>query len=186
VKKPSAEEEESKRRNFKMKQKTMEGLFVEELKDLYDGEKQLIKALPKMAEAASSDTLRAAFEKHLEETKSQAERLEQIFKSRNEKPERKKCTGIAGIIEEGEDVIGSVDPSSLRDAGLIGAAQKVEHYEMAAYGTASSFAQRLGDTEAERLLRQTLEEEKAADKKLTQIAEAQVNKEAVRTGSAQM
>jgi ferritin-like metal-binding protein YciE len=169
-----------------MKQKTMEGLFVEELKDLYDGEKQIIKALPKMAEAASSEALKSAFEQHLEETQRQAQRLEQIFMRRNEKPERKKCTGIAGIIDEGEDLISSVDQSSLLDAGLIGAAQKVEHYEMAAYGTVCTFAQRLGDTEAERLLRQTLEEEKAADKKLTQIAEAQVNREAVRTGSAEM
>jgi ferritin-like metal-binding protein YciE len=169
-----------------MKQKTMEGLFVEELKDIYDGEKQMIKALPKMAEAASSTALRAAFEEHLEQTKRQAERLEQIFAQRNEKPERKKCTGMAGIIDEGEDLMGHVDPSSLLDAGLIGAAQKVEHYEMAAYGTACSFAQKLGDAEAERLLRQTLEEEKAADKKLTQIAEAQVNREAMRTGSAEM
>jgi ferritin-like metal-binding protein YciE len=166
-----------------MKPKTMQDLYVNELKDLYDGEKQIMKALPKMSKAASSEALRAAFEEHLEQTRRQAERLEQIFARRDEKPTGKKCTGIEGIIKEGEDLIGDVDQSPLLDAGLIGAAQKVEHYEMAGYGTVCTYAQRLGDNQAVELLRQTLDEEKATDKKLTQLAEGTVNEEAVQTGT---
>lgn len=166
-----------------MKPKTMEDLYVQELKDLYDGEKQIIKALPKMSKAASSDALRAAFEEHLEQTRRQAERLEQIFERRNEKPTGKKCAGIHGIIQEGEDLIGDVDQSPLLDAGMIAAAQKVEHYEMAGYGTVCTYAERLGDTQAAQLLQQTLDEEKATDQKLTRIAESMVNENAVQTGA---
>ena len=169
-----------------MKTKTMEDLYLQELKDLYDGEKQLIKALPKMAKAATSMELKAAFEEHLQQTQQQAQRLEQIFSARNEKPTGKKCVGLEGIIEEGEDLISNVEESPLRDAGLIAAAQKVEHYEMAGYGTACTFAQRLGDEKATQLLQQTLNEEKAADKKLTTIAESMINEEAVRTGIGQV
>ena len=165
-----------------MKPKSMEELYLQELKDLYDGEKQLIKALPKMAKAASSADLKAAFEEHLQQTQRQAERLEQIFARRNEKPTGKKCAGLEGIIDEGEDLIGDIDQSALRDAGLIAAAQKVEHYEMAGYGTVCTFAQQLGDTDAAQLLQQTLSEEKAADQKLTRIAESMVNQEALQTG----
>jgi len=167
-----------------MKTKTMEDLYIQELKDLYDGEKQIMKALPKMAKAASSEALKAAFEQHMEQTKRQVERLEQIFAQRNEKPTGKKCVGLQGIIEEGSDLIGEVEGSAILDAGLIAAAQKVEHYEMAGYGTVCSFAQRLGDTKAEQLLRQTLEEEKATDIKLTQLAESKVNQEAIRMSGA--
>jgi len=166
-----------------MKPKTIEDLYIQEMKDLYDGEKQILKALPKMAKATTSEKLRAAFEQHLEQTRKQVERLEQIFEERNQKPTGKKCVGLQGIIEEGSELMGDVDPSPLLDAGLIAAAQRVEHYEMAGYGTVCAFAQQLGDTQALKLLRQTLDEEKATDEKLTQIAESIVNQEAVQTGS---
>jgi ferritin-like metal-binding protein YciE len=167
-----------------MKPKTMEDLYLQELKDLYDGEKQLIKALPKMAKAATATDLKAAFEEHLQQTQQQAQRLEQIFSRRNEKPTGKKCVGLQGIIEEGEDLISDVEESPLRDAGLIAAAQKVEHYEMAGYGTVCTFAEKLGDHQAAELLQQTLEEEKAADKKLTTLAESMVNEEAIQSGTS--
>jgi len=166
-----------------MKPKTIEDLYIQEMKDLYDGEKQILRALPKMAKASTSEKLRAAFEQHLEQTRKQVERLEQIFEKHNQKPTGKKCTGMQGIIEEGSELMGDVDPSPLLDAGLIAAAQRVEHYEMAGYGTVCAFAQQLGDTQALKLLKQTLDEEKATDEKLTQIAESMVNQEAVQTGS---
>jgi ferritin-like metal-binding protein YciE len=165
-----------------MKTKTMEDLYLQELKDLYDGEKQLIKALPKMAKAASSTELKAALEEHLQQTERQAQRLEQIFSRRSEKPAGIKCTGMQGILEEGEGLISEVGQSPLRDAGLIAAVQKVEHYEMAGYGTVCTFARRLGDNHAVELLQQTLNEEKAADQKLSTIAESMVNPQAVHTG----
>lgn len=166
-----------------MKTKTMEDLYVQELKDLYDGEKQILKALPKMAKAATSDALKTAFEEHLQQTQRQVERLEQIFNNRGEKASGKKCKGIEGIIEEGSELMDEVDESPLLDAGMIAAAQKVEHYEMAGYGTVCTFAERLGDNQAAGLLRQTLEEEKATDKKLSQLAETMINEEALQTGS---
>jgi ferritin-like metal-binding protein YciE len=162
-----------------MKLETMEDLFVDELRDLYDAEKQILKALPKMTKAASSTQLKAAFEEHLTVTRGQVERLERIFSQMDEKPGGKKCTGMKGLLEEGEELIGEGDSSALLDAGLIGAAQKVEHYEMAGYGTARTFANLLGHTEAARLLEQTLEEEKETDQKLTELAQSTINEEAV-------
>ena len=162
-----------------MKVQTMEDLFLDTLRDLYDAEKQITKALPKMSKAATSDDLRAAFDEHLRVTRQQVERLEQIFKELDEKPTGKKCAGMEGLIEEGEELIEEADASFVLDAGLIGAAQRVEHYEMAGYGTARTFAQRLGYDQAARLLQQTLEEEKETDLKLTELAESMVNEEAV-------
>lgn len=162
-----------------MKVQTMEDLFLDTLRDLYDAEKQITKALPKMSKAATSDDLRAAFDEHLRVTRRQVERLEQIFKELDEKPTGKKCAGMEGLIEEGEELIEEADASFVLDAGLIGAAQRVEHYEMAGYGTARTFAQRLGHAGAARLLQQTLDEEKETDLKLSELAESVVNEEAV-------
>jgi ferritin-like metal-binding protein YciE len=164
-----------------MKIKTMEELFVDELKDLYDAEKQIIKALPKMAKAASSEDLREAFQEHLDVTKRQVERLETIFSKLDDKPSGKKCAGMQGLIEEGQELISEGDESPVLDAGLIAAAQKVEHYEIAGYGTARTHAELLGNREAARLLEQTLQEEKRTDEKLTELAENLVNQEAAET-----
>jgi ferritin-like metal-binding protein YciE len=164
-----------------MKIKTMEELFVDELKDLYDAEKQIIKALPKMAKAASSEDLREAFQEHLEVTRKQVERLENIFSKLDDKPGGKKCAGMQGLIEEGQELLSEGDESPVLDAGLIAAAQKVEHYEIAGYGTARTHAELLGNREAARLLEQTLQEEKRTDEKLTELAENLVNQEAAET-----
>ncbi len=166
-----------------MKIETLQDLFVDELKDLYDAEKQLVKALPKMAGASSSDRLRQAFQSHLEETKGHVERLDRIFSQLNEKTSGESCDAMKGLVKEGDEVVSHIQESPLRDAGLIGAANRVEHYEMAAYGTARTFAQILGYTDAVQLLDRTLEEEKAADRKLTQIAETMVNERALETGA---
>jgi ferritin-like metal-binding protein YciE len=157
----------------------MDDLFLDSIRDLYDAEKQITKALPKMSKAATSDELKAAFEEHLKVTQRQVERLEQIFSQLDEKPGGKKCAAMQGLIEEGEEIIKDGEPSAVRDAGLIGAAQKVEHYEMAGYGTARTFAQLLGHTEAAQLLDETLSEEKETDQRLTELAESVVNEEAV-------
>lgn len=154
-------------------------LLVDQLKDLYSAENQIIKALPKMAKNASNPELRAAFEAHLEETRMQVERLDQIAEEmgiRNLKG--KKCAGMEGLIEEGKEVMQEFDDDVL-DAGMIGAAQKVEHYEIAAYGTARTHATLLGLKKVARLLQQTLDEEGRTDKKLTQLAENVVNVEAL-------
>jgi ferritin-like metal-binding protein YciE len=161
-----------------VKLKTMDDLFLDSLRDLYDAEKQITKVLPKMSKAASSDDLKAAFEQHLQVTKRQVERLEQIFTQLDEKPGGKKCAAMEGLIEEGAELIQEGKPSSILDAGLIGAAQKVEHYEMAGYGTARTFATLLGHTEAAQLLQETLEEEKETDQQLTELAESVVNEDA--------
>ena len=166
-----------------MKIETMEDLFLEQIRDLYDAEKQLVKALPKMASASSSDRLRQAFDMHLEQTKGHVARLEQIFSQIDQKSGGESCDGMKGLISEGEDVVDDVDKSPLRDAGLIAAGNRVEHYEMAGYGTARTFAQMLGYNDAARLLEQTLEEEKMADQKLTQIAESMVNERALELGT---
>jgi ferritin-like metal-binding protein YciE len=158
---------------------TMDELFMDEIRDLYDAEKQLTKALPKMAQWSASDELREAFESHLEETRGQVERLEQIFESLEEKASGKKCAAMAGLIKEAEELASEAEESSVRDAGLIAAAQKVEHYEMSGYGSARTHAQILGHSDAVSLLEQTLKEEKAADRKLNTIAESMVNEEAV-------
>jgi ferritin-like metal-binding protein YciE len=156
----------------------MHDAFVEELRDTYDAEKQLIKALPKLAKAASSADLRTAFESHLEETRGHVERLEQVFESLEEKVRGKHCEGIAGIIEEGKSIMGEEFDEAAMDACLIAAGQRAEHYEMAAYGTLVAWARAMGHTEAADLLQETLDEEKAADEKLTTLAEGGINQEA--------
>jgi ferritin-like metal-binding protein YciE len=153
-------------------------LYIEELRDLYNAENQLIKALPKMAKRASTPELKEAFENHLEETRTHVERLDQIFEKLGKKPTGKTCQGMKGLIEEGSETMSESGPSSVIDAGIIAAAQKVEHYEMAGYGTVRTFASILGEDEAEDLLQETLDEEGAADEKLTEIAESTVNEEA--------
>jgi len=145
-------------------------LYLDELEDLYDAEKRIVKALPKVAEAASGSELRNALVHHLEQTRGHVQRLEEIFQALGESSKGKKCDGMKGILEEGEDVIDDVENPAVRDAGIIAAAQRVEHYEMAAYGTVRTWAEQLGDSKGARLLEQTLEEEKAADQKLTDIA----------------
>ena len=161
-----------------LKAMTLEDLFVHELKDIYHAEKQLVKALPKLAKASSSADLRSGFEQHLEETKGQVERLEQVFRSLEIAARGVKCEAMEGLIEEGGEVLDGDFDDNVRDAALIAAAQKVEHYEIATYGTLACFAKQLGHVEAERLLRETLEEEKATDLKLSQLAESEINLEA--------
>jgi ferritin-like metal-binding protein YciE len=157
---------------------TMEELFVDELRDLYDAEKQLTKALPKMAEAAQSDDLRSGFEEHLQQTAGHVQRLERIFEALGEKASGKKCAAMAGLIKEGDEVASSTDETAVRDAGMIAAAQKVEHYEIAGYGSAKTHAELLGNREAARLLEQTLREEKDTNEKLTELAVGSINAEA--------
>ena len=148
-------------------------LFVEQLRDLYDAENQLIKALPKMAEGANSDELRQGFEEHLEQTKGHAQRIEQIFEQLGEKVKGKKCKGMEGLIKEGSETLEEdISDENVQDAAIIAAAQRVEHYEIAGYGTVRTFANLLGQDEAASLLEQTLEEERETDAKLTQLAEA--------------
>jgi ferritin-like metal-binding protein YciE len=154
-------------------------LLHEELRDLYSAETQIVKALPKMAKAASSPELRRAFERHLEETKRQVERLDQIGEELEVKMTGKKCKGMEGLLAEGRELMEEDFEEDALDAGLIGAAQKVEHYEIAAYGTARTHAEMLGYRRIAKLLQQTLNEEGATDKKLTQLAESVVNYEAV-------
>ena len=157
----------------------LEELLHDELKDLYSAETQIIKALPKMIKACESPDLKRAFERHLEETKRQVERLEQVSQEIGlSKLTGKKCKGMEGLLEEGKELMAELDEDNM-DAGLIGAAQKVEHYEIAAYGTARTHAEMLGYRKAAKLLQQTLDEEGATDKKLTALAESVVNFEAV-------
>ncbi len=151
-------------------------LYIDELKDLFSAENQLVKALPKMAKAATSDKLRQGFKDHLEETKGHVQRLIQIFEALGESPKGKKCKGMEGLIEEGSEMEEEFD-SAVLDAGLIGAAQRVEHYEIAAYGTARSFAEELGESKHVSLLEATLSEEEATDEKLTKLSE-EVNQQA--------
>lgn len=160
-----------------MKLETLRELYIEELKDLYSAETQITKALPKLVETATSPSLRQAFQSHLEETKSQVTRLERIFEGLNESPKGKTCDGMKGLLKEGDERAGEKGDSDVIDAGLISAAQRVEHYEIAAYGSARTYAELLGEREAVQLLSQTLEEEKAADTKLTQVAK-RINVEA--------
>jgi ferritin-like metal-binding protein YciE len=155
-----------------MKESRFEDLFRLELEDLYDAERQIIDALPRMVAAASTAELASAFEEHLEETKEQVKRLERIFETMGEQPANQKCEGMQGLLKEGEKILAEMEKSPVLDAGLIGAAQKVEHYEISAYGTARAMAEMLGQPEAAELLDETLEEEKAADETLTEIAEA--------------
>jgi len=155
-----------------MKLETLKDLYITELKDLYSAEKQIIKALPKMAKAASSPKLADGFKKHLEETKVQAERLEQILTALGESTRGPKCKGMEGVLKEGAEIIEEDGEDEVKDAGLITAAQRVEHYEMAGYGTARTYARLLGEKNGEKLLQKTLDEEAATDKKLTTLAEA--------------
>lgn len=147
--------------------------FLDELKDLYDAEHQLLKGLPKMAKAAEDEQLKTAFEEHLDETKNQVERLEEVFATIDEKPTRKTCKAMKGLLEEGQELI----EEDAGDAALIAGAQKVEHYEIASYGSLAAWARLMGNKEAADLLEETLDEEKAADEKLTEIAETAVNAE---------
>jgi ferritin-like metal-binding protein YciE len=150
--------------------RTFEDLFVDELKDLYDAEHQLTKALPKMAKAANSSELKAAFESHLKETEGHIKRLEQVFDGLGKKATRKTCAAMKGLVEEGSEVIEEEMDPEVKDAALIGAAQRVEHYEMAGYGTVRTFAHVLGHHNLEAILQSTLDEEGATDEKLTKIA----------------
>lgn len=153
-----------------MRPNSLQELYLEQLKDLYDGEQQIIKALPKMIEKAKSEGLKQALSEHLEVTREQATRIEGMFQKIGEKAKGEKCKGIAGIIDEGDDLVGDIKDPDVRDAGIIASAQRVEHYEMAGYGTARTFAKLLGDNNAAQLLQQTLDEEKEADETLTQLA----------------
>jgi len=169
---------------FTLKVNSLKELYVEELKDTYDAEKQIVKALPKMVKAASTPELQKAFEAHLEQTKGHVQRLEQIFQGLGEEPKAKKCDGMRGILEEGEEVVSEGSEGPVRDAGLIAGAQRVEHYEMAVYGSLKTWAEQLNDEQAAQLLEETLNEEKKADQKLTQIAESSVNTNASAAANA--
>ncbi len=158
-----------------MKLESVENLFVHELKDLLSAEKQLVKALPKMAKGASSDALRSAIEDHLEQTKTHVERLEKIFSMIDKTPRAEHCKAMEGLIEEGADLLEEEGSPAVKDAALIGAAQRVEHYEIAAYGTVRTLAEQLGKNDAVSLLQETLDEEKETDEKLTELALNEVN-----------
>ena len=161
-----------------MAMESLHDLYVEELKDLYSAEKQILRALPKMAKKATHDQLRAAFEEHLEVTKEQVKRLETIFDELERSPRGKKCRGMEGLIEEGEEMMSEDANPDVLDAALIASAQRVEHYEIAAYGTARTYADQLGLADHSRLLQQTLDEEGETDKRLTKLAESRINREA--------
>jgi ferritin-like metal-binding protein YciE len=160
-----------------MSVETLQELFIDELKDLYSAEKQIVRSLPKLAKAASTPELKDALQSHLEETRGQVERLNQIAQIVGKKLTGKTCAGMKGVLEEGSEVLQEVEEGNVRDAALIGASQRVEHYEMAGYGTARDFARLLGLEDVVGLLEQTLEEEKAADEKLTAISK-NVNRQA--------
>ncbi|MGE0865047.1 MAG: ferritin-like domain-containing protein [Vicinamibacterales bacterium] len=165
---------------------TLRDALVDEVRDLYNAEKQLVKALPKIARAAASDDLRSAIESHLEETNEQVSRLERVFELLDEKPRGKHCAGMAGIIEEGSETLQEDMEDAVMDACIIAAAQRAEHYEIAAYGTAVAWAEALGLTDVAAVLGETLEEEKAADEKLSALAEAGINDAATAGESEEM
>jgi ferritin-like metal-binding protein YciE len=158
-----------------MKLDTLKKLYIEELRDVYNAENQLLKALPKMAKGASSEELKQAFEDHLQETQGHVERLDEIFKALDETAKGKTCKAMKGLVEEGSEILEEEGEESILDAGIIAAAQKVEHYEIATYGTLRTWASLLGEEEAVDLLQQTLDEEGAADKTLNELAEEIVN-----------
>ncbi len=162
-----------------MRKDSLRQLYVDELKDLYSAETQMVKTLPKLAKASSSADLRRAFEEHLRQTSDQVSRLEQIFRTLDEKPTGKKCLGMEGLVKEGAETMHEQYGDALMDAALIGAAQRVEHYEIAGYGTVRAFAELLGESDHVSLIEQTLAEEKQADQTLTQLAE-QINSQADR------
>ena len=158
-----------------MEMQTLEQLFVKELSDIYSAEKQLLQALPKMAKAATFPDLKRAFENHLEQTKGHVERLDQVFETIDSKPKRIKCKGMEGLVEEGKEVLQEKGDPATIDAGLISAAQRVEHYEIAAYGTARTYAETLGRDDAAQLLQQTLDEESETNETLTSLAVNHIN-----------
>lgn len=162
-----------------MSESNLKSLYVDELRDLYSSEQQLIKAIPKMAKAANSEELRKGFEEHLEQTRGHATRLEQILTGLGEPVKGKKCKGMAGIVAEGGEMMSEDFEGALMDAALISAAQRVEHYEIAAYGAVHAYAELMGESEAASLLQQTLDEEKETDLKLTELSE-EINSEAFR------
>jgi ferritin-like metal-binding protein YciE len=164
-----------------MKLESLHSLYLSELSDLYSAEKQIVKALPKMIQKTASPELRQALEDHLEQTNGHIQRLEQVFEMQAESPKRQKCKGMEGILAEGDELVGRDATPAVRDAAIISAAQRVEHYEMAAYGTVRTYAEQLGLGRAAALLQETLEEERAADEKLTSIATRRVNLEASQT-----
>jgi ferritin-like metal-binding protein YciE len=159
---------------------SLDGLLVEQLQDLYDAEQRLTQALPKMAAAAHNASLRSAFEEHLRQTKNQVTRLEHVFQALGQGAKSKTCEAMKGLIAEGDEMVNAKGDPDVKDAALIACAQRVEHYEIAGYGSARTFARRLGKPEAARLLQETLDEEAAADRRLTQIAESTVNPKASR------
>jgi ferritin-like metal-binding protein YciE len=166
-----------------MSNESLKKLYVDELKDLYSAENQLVKALPKMAKAASATELQQGFEKHLKQTEGHVQRLEEIFQALGESPKGKKCLGMEGLVKEGSEVIEGAFEGAVLDSGLIGAARRVEHYEMAAYGTVCAIAKVLGETKHATLLEQTIDEETETDEKLTELAETintQANEESAR------
>jgi ferritin-like metal-binding protein YciE len=165
-----------------MSHNNLKGLYVDELRDLYSSEQQLIKALPKMAKAANSNELRKGFEGQLEQTRQHATRLEQILSALGEPVKGKKCKGMAGIVSEGSEMMAEDFEGALMDAALISAAQRVEHYEIAAYGAVHAYAELIGESEAASLLQQTLDEEKETDQKLTELSE-EINSEAFNSGA---
>ena len=162
---------------------SLNGLMLDELRDMYHAEKQLTKAMPKMASAATNPQLRQLLETHLRETENQVTRLEQVFELLGESAKTKTCAGMAGIIDEGNDLLGEDYEGPVMDAGIIAAAQRAEHYEIGVYGTLITWAEQLGRTEVASVLRQTLNEEKSADEKLSALAESEVNPAAVRASS---
>lgn len=162
---------------------TLEGLFIDQLKDMLHAEKQLVRALPRMAKAASAPELQSAITQHLRETQNQVQRLERVFRELDETPRTKVCRGMLGLVEEGKEILEQEGEDAVVDAALISAAQRVEHYEIAAYGCLITYAELLGQDRAVRLLKENLAEEEAADKKLTQIAEGGINQEAQMVGA---
>lgn len=167
-----------------MKLENLEDLFLDELEDIYDAEQQLVKALPKMAASASSPELRQSFQTHLAQTEGHVQRLEAIFSQLGQEPERKPCKAMKGLIAEGSEMIKEDAVPEVKDAGLIAAAQRVEHYEIAAYGSARTYAETLGRTDAAQLLGQTLKEEEQTDKKLTKLAVQTINQRALAGAAA--
>ena len=166
-----------------MQIQTMQELYVDVLKDLYDAEQQILRALPKMAKAAHSEELRDGFQEHLAQSQTHLERLDQVFEQLGRTAQRKKCKAIEGLLEEGKELMDSVSDPEVLDAGLIAAAQKVEHYEIATYGCARTYAELLDQGGASELLQQTLDEEKMTDQKLTELAVNQINLDAAEEGS---
>jgi ferritin-like metal-binding protein YciE len=163
-----------------MELQTLEDLYIHELKDLYSAEKQLITALPKLAKASKNEQLSAGFQEHLEQTKEHATRLEEILKNRKQTTRGPKCKGMEGLVAEGAQMIEEEADSEVKDAGLIAAAQRVEHYEIAGYGTARTYAEILGDKDGAKLLQVTLDEEEQTDQKLTKLAKSSINIAAAR------